>query len=159
MMSTVEHEVPELREFLTEVATERTVPGTVGVVVLPDADEWAAPLVLAAAADCDSVHVFVTRSDEVQQVTTWIAHLPHADRIRVHAAHDLVAAMPSLTELKCLRSVLGPALGVTHVYVPAGIGPGWRRWLECGQADEPPINVVEVVLPQAGAPAESLMGV
>jgi hypothetical protein len=158
MMSTVEREVP-LSEFVREVAGAPIGPGTVGVVVLPDADEWAAPLVLAAAADCDGVHVFVARAEDVAAVAAWVAHLPHAERIRVHAARHFVNTMPSLAELKELRAIVGPALGITHAYVPAGIGFGWRRWLESGQVDEPPINVVEVVLPQAAMPLESLVGV
>lgn len=159
-MSTMESTVesPELQEFLAELLASPFGPGTVGLVILQDSDEWAAPLVLAAAADCDGVHVFVMLDEEVQPVADWVAQLPHADRIKVHAAHNLVAPLPSLADQKRLRGLLGPALDLTHVYVPAGLGSGWRRWLESGQVDEPPINVVEVALPQS-VDSESPMGV
>lgn len=142
--------------FLATLAASAPLgPGTVGVVVVADADEWTSQLVSVAVADCDGVHVFVTRSEGVLPVAAWASQLPQADRIRVHSAHDVVSALPALAELKQLRGEIGPMLGVTHAYVPAGIGPAWRRWLEGGTADEPPINVVEVVL----SPAPTLVGV
>jgi hypothetical protein len=128
------------------------------MVVLQDSDEWTAPLVLAAAADCDWVQVLVGKRSEVTAVGQWVGQLPHADRIRVQPARDLLGILPSLPDMKRLRSTLGPALGVTHFYVPVGLGAGWRRWLEGGDATEPPINVVEVSLPEPAVSTPIAMG-
>lgn len=157
MGSTIERQSPVLQEFLTAFAPSPFAPGTVGLVILQDADEWAAPLILAAAADCDGVRVLVVKSEEAVAVGRWARELPYSHRITVHPAHNIVSPLPNLEEMKRLRSQLGPALGVTHVYVPAGLGAQWRRWLEDGLSDEPPINVVEVTLPQQSIP-ESATG-
>lgn len=146
------------QEFLMSLRAAAPLgPGTVGVVVVADADEWALQLISVAVADCDGVHVFVTRSEGVLPVSAWVSSHREGSRIRVHAAHDVVSTLPALAELKRLRGDIGPLLGVTHAYVPAGIGSAWRRWLEGGNADEPPINVVEVVLAPTGA-RETLVG-
>lgn len=140
-------QIGEQRAYVSQLAAEQFGPGTVGCVVLQDSDNWSAPLVLAAAADCDGVHVFVMKSSEVARVAEWVAQLPHAERIQVHYAMDLLRDVPSLAEMRRLRVEVGPALGITHLYVTVGLGSAWRRFLERGQADEPPINVVEVDLP------------
>lgn len=133
--------------IVSKLGAEQFGPGTVGCVVLADSDRWSAPLMLAAAADCDGVHVFVMKRREVPKVAAWVAQLPHAERIQVHYAMDLLQDVPSLDEMRRLRVELGPALGITHLYVPVGQGSSLRAFLERGQADEPPINVVEVDLP------------
>ncbi len=147
------------QDFLAGLsAAEPLGPGTVGVVVVADADEWAMELVSVAITDCDGVHVFVTRSEGVLPVAAWVSSHPKASSMRVHGAHAVVSALPALEELKRLRGEIGPMLGVTHAYVPAGIGPAWRRWLEGGTAEQPPINVVEVALAPV-APRPVLVGV
>ncbi len=137
----------QVREYVANLAADQFGRGTVGCVVLQDSDRWSAPLMLAAAADCDGVHVFVMKAHEVEEVASWVEHLPHSRRILVHYAMDLLQDVPDLDEMRRLRTEVGPALGITHLYVPVGTGPGWRAFLERGQADEPPINVVEVDLP------------